>query len=98
MRRKPRGVLWALRDGTRLMLAGAEGVAIEVTLSAGEVLIFDGDLVHAGAAYPHEQNTRVHMYLYARGGARPRGTSWMVPGFKPRHIVKWHSHSTTFTL
>ena len=61
------------------MVAGPEGIAFEITLSAGEVLIFDGDLVHAGAAYPNCANTRVHMYLFVMGETRPLGGTWKVP-------------------
>ena len=94
VRRKPQGVLWALEDGTRFMVAGPEGIAFEITLSAGEVLIFDGDLVHAGAAYPNCANTRVHMYLFVMGETRPLGGTWKVPSFNPSRVVQWTSGST----
>ena len=42
------------------------------------MLIFDGDLVHAGAAYPHAANVRMHTYLYATGVRRPDNTTYKV--------------------
>ena len=54
---KPLGVLVALEDETSLVLQDRV-----VLLGAGDVLVFDGDLVHAGAAYEHG-NTRLHLYL-----------------------------------
>ncbi len=48
---KPKGVIWAVEKGTRLMVVGENGESVEVHLEVGDVLIFDGDLVHAGAAY-----------------------------------------------
>ena len=44
------------------------GVAVEVQLEAGDILLFDGDVVHAGAAYA-EKNTRLHVYLDLPGVA-----------------------------
>lgn len=54
---KPLGVLCALQNDTRLELPHKT-----LFLNAGDVLCFDGDLKHAGAAYD-KLNTRVHMYL-----------------------------------
>lgn len=53
----PLSVLWALEDGTRLVVEG-----YEVELRKGEMIIFRGDKCHAGAAY-NSMNTRVHAYL-----------------------------------
>ena len=80
--KKPKGVFWAIEEGTRLMVVGPEGESVEVHLEKGEVLIFDGDLVHAGAAYV-KSNVRVHVYLYACGVPKPNGNTHMVPGFVP---------------
>ena len=79
---KPKGVFWAIEEGSRLMVVGPAGESVEVHLEKGEVLIFDGDLVHAGAAYV-ESNVRVHVYLYACGVPKPNGNTHMVPGFVP---------------
>ena len=79
---KPKGVFWAIEEGSRLMVAGPEGESVEVHLERGDVLIFDGDLVHAGAGY-EKSNVRVHVYLYACGVPKPNGNTYMVPGFVP---------------
>ena len=54
---KPLGVLVALQDETRLDTPRG-GIA----MSQGDVLVFYGDVVHAGAAYAQD-NTRVHLYF-----------------------------------
>lgn len=79
---KPKGVFWAIEEGSRLMVAGPDGESVEVHLERGDVLIFDGDLVHAGAAY-EKSNVRVHVYLYACGAPKPNGNTYKVPGFVP---------------
>ena len=70
------------------MVAGPEGTAIEVIMRRGEVLLFDGDLVHAGAAYPECANTRIHLYIFAKG-PRPRGQTYKVPSFQPSRVLVW---------
>ena len=59
--RKPAGVLLALEHGARMRVMGEHGVRM-ICLEPGDVLVFDGDVVHAGAAY-RAPNTRVHVYL-----------------------------------
>ena len=83
---KPKGVFWAIEEGTRLMVVGPEGESVEVHLERGDVLIFDGDLVHAGAAY-EKSNVRVHVYLYASGVPKPNGNTYKVPEFVPVSYV-----------
>ena len=39
------------------------------------LLVFDGDVAHAGAAYS-ELNTRVHVYLDVCGVKRERDYTW----------------------
>ena len=90
-REKPLGVFWALEKGCKIMLAGPGGEAVEVCLEEGDVLLFDGDLVHAGAAYPDCDNIRMHVYLYAEGIVPPGGGTWFVPEFVPTRHVVWHS-------
>ena len=68
---KPLGVFWAVEEGCRLMVVGPAGESVEVHLEQGEVLLFHGDLVHAGAAYPERDNMRVHLYLHAIGVTPP---------------------------
>jgi hypothetical protein len=47
---------------------------MQIRLRAGDVLIFRGDLVHAGAALlaGDAENVRIHAYLDAEGVARPK--------------------------
>ena len=59
IRKKPLGALLALEEGTKLAVHGIG----DVLLQRGDCLVFDGDLVHAGSAYPDAPNTRVHVYL-----------------------------------
>jgi len=47
----------------------------EVTLYPGDILVFRGDLVHAGSAYPNG-NTRVHLYLDSPNVDRVANTTW----------------------
>jgi hypothetical protein len=72
--KKPLGVLLALESQTRLVVE--EG---EISVPPGWACIFDGDLVHAGAAYDTE-NTRVHVYLDAPSVDRPSNMVWPVRG------------------
>lgn len=69
---KPMGVILALQDHTRVLLRDEE-----VTLCAGDVFVFDGDVVHAGAAYD-EPNTRIHVYLDSPGVRRPKNETYLV--------------------
>lgn len=71
---RPMGVLLALQDGTKF-----EMPARTVNLGAGDLLVFDGGVVHAGAAYIHE-NVRMHMYLDCRGERRLRNRTYVVLG------------------
>jgi len=54
----------ALQDNTKLHIYpfGRGGEEIIIALNAGDVLIFRGDLIHAGAEYTG-RNVRIHMYL-----------------------------------
>lgn len=68
---RPMGVLVALESDTRFV------TTTEVyELDAGDVLYFDGAVVHAGAAYAAE-NTRIHVYLDAVGVRRLPDMIWM---------------------
>jgi hypothetical protein len=48
-----------------------------VTLSAGDALIFRGDLVHAGSAYS-DQNVRIHAYLDHPAVPRDPNRTWII--------------------
>ena len=62
LRRMPCSAILAVENGSRLIMrvGGKEQL---VVLEPGDVLVFDGDVEHAGAAYPHASNIRVHVYL-----------------------------------
>lgn len=57
LRKKPQGVLIATEDNTFLDLENEK-----ISLDASDMVIFDGDLMHAGSAY-EKANTRLHCYL-----------------------------------
>lgn len=66
------GALMALELGTRLILEEKPFVsrlldvsgtpAKELYLYPGEICVFRGDIVHAGAAYDQKENLRIHVY------------------------------------
>ena len=61
----PGGMLLSLQEGTKLYVYGwrnayvFESDEVEVKLGVGDMLLFRGDLIHAGADYV-TQNIRVH--------------------------------------
>ena len=71
---KAASVIAALQDGTRLIVGEKKQC---VQLFAGDVLVFDGDVLHAGAPYA-DANTRVHVYLDVPGQERERDYTWDV--------------------
>jgi hypothetical protein len=76
----PLSCLVALTDGTLLDVwpyavrfdKSRTYKPMQIRLCAGDVLIFRGDLVHAGAAYGEEANVRIHAYLDVVGIERPK--------------------------
>lgn len=81
---KPLGVLLALQDETFF----EEYPDKKHTLRAGDILIFEGDVVHAGAAYERE-NVRVHAYIDSNEVARlPNKTYPFLPPDKTLADVK----------
>ena len=74
--RKPRSAMLSLMWGTRLIVYD---IVLErlvlVPIPPGCILLFDGDVAHAGAAY-HTQNTRVHVYMDAEGVDRASDYTW----------------------
>lgn len=73
LRVKPLGVLLALQDGTRF----EEFPNTTHILDRGDVLIFDGDVVHAGAAYG-VGNIRIHAYVDSNEHTRERNTTYLL--------------------
>jgi hypothetical protein len=74
-RKKAIGVLLALETPTFL-----ETPETKYELSAGDVICFEEDVVHAGAAYSRKSNTRLHMYLDVAGAPRAldQNKTWLV--------------------
>ena len=74
-RKKALGVLMALETPTFL-----ETPETRYKLSAGDVICFEEDVVHAGAAYSRKSNTRLHMYLDVIGAPRAldQNKTWLV--------------------
>lgn len=76
----PFGVLTALEPGTHLVTYGLRGSATredrqDVCLEPGDVLVFRGDVVHAGAAYDSD-NVRLHAYLDSNMVERRGNSTW----------------------
>jgi ectoine hydroxylase-related dioxygenase (phytanoyl-CoA dioxygenase family) len=69
---KPMSALLALEANTRF-----ETQTQTLELDVGDLLVFDGDLVHAGAAY-RDDNTRLHAYLYPLGSRRVSNQTFLV--------------------
>lgn len=49
-----------------------------VILQPGDLIMFRADLVHAGDAYPHESNMRLHVYGDSRKIKRSKNTTYRV--------------------
>eukprot|EP00966_Prymnesium_polylepis_P245049 5667969-Prymnesium_polylepis.1 len=45
-------------------------------LQPGDILLFEGDVLHAGAKYESACNTRVHVYLDVPDLRRKPNTNW----------------------
>lgn len=66
------GMLLALQNGTRL-----ETLEATIHLNQGDLLIFNGDLVHAGSWYDYE-NLRIHAYLDVKGSHRLANSTYII--------------------
>lgn len=74
---KPLGALVALDSrGANLRIMTEEGASV-IYLKRGQVLLFDGDLVHAGGNYD-EDNLRLHMYLDSTEVARQKNKTYLI--------------------
>ena len=67
---KPYGVIIALQNDTKFETPNKQFI-----LQKGDMLLFRGDIVHAGASYEKE-NTRIHVYLDVPEIKRRRNTTW----------------------
>jgi len=70
LKHRPRGVLVALQADTKFITTSDE-----YKLSRGDVLVFDGGLVHAGAAYDNA-NVRIHLYVDPKGFKREKDATY----------------------
>ena len=81
--KKPAGVILALQPGTRMVVYHELlGRDVLVPVPPGCMLVFDGDVAHAGAWYACP-NTRVHMYLDVFDCLRTVDVTWF-----ERYFVK----------
>ena len=69
---KPMGVILALENETRFVTPSTV-----YDMNKGDMLCFDGDDVHAGAAYDRS-NTRLHMYIDVSNVERKKNRTWLV--------------------
>jgi len=65
-KRKPLGVILALEPNTPFMV-WERGHEHTIMLQPGDILLFEGDVLHAGAKYESACNTRVHVYAGCAG-------------------------------
>ena len=75
---KPATAILALEPGARIIFFEDEnksGGRVPVLLHPGDLLLFDGDVSHAGASYALS-NTRVHVYLDVPGVVRESDAVW----------------------
>tara|TARA_B100000482_G_C12612327_1_gene299605 strand:+ start:130 stop:573 length:444 start_codon:yes stop_codon:yes gene_type:complete len=70
---KPLGVIFALQDETYFNVHKKK----KIVMKKGQILIFDGDLIHAGSAYDVE-NTRIHIYLDSPDVLRSRNKTYLL--------------------
>lgn len=70
--------------------------SFDLLLEKGDVLLFRGDLVHAGSAYPAKQfahgHARVHLYVDVVGGERERNTTFFPDDENlrtPTQVARW---------
>ena len=73
---KPASVILGMQCGARLMVRDERANAtVPIVLGPGDVLVFEGDVAHAGASYC-ARNMRVHVYLDVAGVVRARDFTW----------------------
>lgn len=74
---KPIGVLVALEAEGADVHIRAEGGDSVLHMERGQILVFDGDVVHAGAAYERD-NIRLHAYFDTPEIRREKNTTYFV--------------------
>ena len=76
LQRKPRSAMLSLQPGTRLFVYGPVlGHDVTAVVPPCAILLFDGDVAHAGASYAGG-NTKVHLYLDVAGVVREQNVTW----------------------
>lgn len=70
---KPLGVLFALQDDTFFHVYKKK----RVEMKQGDIVLFEGDVIHAGAKYMKE-NTRIHLYLDSPEVKRLKNKTYLV--------------------
>lgn len=76
LKHKPMGVIIALEDGAKFVTPSKL-----YKLCKGDMLLFDGDVVHAGGGY-NSPNTRLHLYLDVHDAHRSRNKTWIIKNLK----------------
>lgn len=77
-KRKPASAILALEPGARVIFFEDEYMAtgkVPMLLNPGDLLVFEGDVSHAGASYA-QPNTRVHVYLDVPDIKREQDVVW----------------------
>lgn len=72
LQNKPLGVILAIEGGTKFSTPNKT-----YRLKRGDLLVFDGDVVHAGSAYK-KHNTRIHLYVDSLEHSRLSNKTWIV--------------------
>ena len=86
----PRIVLLALqRNNTTSIILYDKNIdnVIVVELHYGDCIVFDADMLHAGAASAHD-NVRIHCYLDIEGVPREKGKIWPLNAKKKTEMKK----------
>jgi hypothetical protein len=94
LRRRPASAILAVQEGTRLLVWDKKvNALVTVWLAVGDMIIFDGDVLHAGAPYD-TCHTRVHVYLDVPDIDRPDNSTWF-PKVDPQKPNKTEANGNT---
>ena len=58
----PYGMIVGVSDNSRFLISNNKNRIKTIYINKGDVIIFRGDLVHAGAEY-YSENVRLHAYI-----------------------------------
>ena len=93
----PLSVLWALEDGSQLILFGRNGTRVVLPVLKGKFVVFRGDSGHAGAGYK-QMGMRVHCYVSLKDQVQrlENKTYFMSQHFfVPKCWASWQQQSQT---